>query len=546
MYGIDHSGQCQDLTMFLKIFITFIFMTNMLAPYPSTALADLAQIRQKKYGGTLVWGTSNPPTIINPILTSHSVSAPLMALIFDSLVRINSQGKVVPGLAKSWDISEDGLVYIFYLHEGVKFHDGVELTTKDIKFTYDMIADSKNQSPRRTNTELIEQWKIIDNYTVKIKLKKAFPAILHKLTREIAPKHLLSDKALPTASFNYFPIGTGPFKFKKWDKKTNQITLEANQKYFENRPYLDQIIIKTYPNAKKLWIALMQQEVDLVLYLNHEDYKIVAKDPTFKTYTIPWEMYFAMVYNTQDSTFFNPDIRNAIAMSIDRKQLMQATSVEGLESTGPFHPKSMGFNSDVRSLPYNPLRARMNLMHLGWKDIDGDGVFEKGRKKLELRLLVDIRNDFYKKAAIIIRQQLAEIGMKVQIIPYKNNSDLTKNFLTTHKPQAWLRFFEGLGHDAYDALGSWYSSSSQFGQLWPYKNNKIDMLFESGRIIQNKNERSKIYQEIHKLLYLDQPACFFFFPQTFHAVSAKLKNTDDFFCWSMPVHSLKNWQILHK
>src|SRR3569623_2077241 len=87
------------------------------------------------YGGTLTWGTINPPTIINPVLTSYSVSSSLLALIFDSLVRIDSKGQVTGDLAKSWEVSKDGLEYTFYLRHHVYFHDGIECTAEDIKFT---------------------------------------------------------------------------------------------------------------------------------------------------------------------------------------------------------------------------------------------------------------------------------------------------------------------------------------------------------------------------------------------------------------------------
>src|SRR2546423_1280385 len=102
--------------------------------------------RPHPYGGTLFWGTSNPPPIINPVLTQHSVSASIIPLIFDGLVRINSEEQIEPCLAKSWDISDDNLVYTFYLQKGVKFHDGVELTAEDVKFTYDRIEDPKVES----------------------------------------------------------------------------------------------------------------------------------------------------------------------------------------------------------------------------------------------------------------------------------------------------------------------------------------------------------------------------------------------------------------
>ncbi len=144
-------------------------MTMLLALTPPSQAQDHSRAvvtGAPHYGGTLVWGTINPPTIINPVLTSHSVSESILELLFDPLVRINGQGRVMPGLAQSWDISKDGLVYTFHLRRHVYFHDGVECTAEDVKFTYEAIREPSNKSTWRTSTELVKEWRVIDPYTI--------------------------------------------------------------------------------------------------------------------------------------------------------------------------------------------------------------------------------------------------------------------------------------------------------------------------------------------------------------------------------------------
>ena len=153
-------------------------LNNRIFPENQTLNENRPAHRIHPYGGTLVWGVANQPQIINPILTQSSVSATLMELIFDSLVRIDSKGNVMPGLAELWDISEDGLTYIFYIRKGVRFHDGVELTAEDIKFTYEQIKNPENNSPWRINTELVDRWEVIDSHTLKMTLKEIFNPIL--------------------------------------------------------------------------------------------------------------------------------------------------------------------------------------------------------------------------------------------------------------------------------------------------------------------------------------------------------------------------------
>ena len=523
--------------------IVFLLIMNLTMVFPSRTEAK-EKFLKGRYGGTLVMGAREIPTKINPIFTTHTVSLDLMNLIFDHLIRMGTKGKIEPSLAESWENSEDGLIYTFYLKEGVKFHDGVELTAKDVKFTYEQILDPKNESPYRSHFELIEKIEIIDKYIVKFVLSDPFPIFLTKLAyREIVPKHILEGQELRNTSFNYSPIGTGPFKFSSWDRDTDQIELVANEDYFEGRPYLDKIIVKIYPEGYGLWPAFMREEVDFIMFIDHEDYKVIEKDPALRGYKIPWDKYCAIAYNIEDPVLRDKEVRRAIAQSINRKEIIEAVFPGGIESIGPFHPETEGFNREVKLLEYDPMKAKIDLMHRGWIDEDNDGILEKNGRELEIKMLVDERSDLYKKMALIIRQQLAEVGIKIVMQLYKDEEELTKEYLNEKKPQAWLRFYNGSSNHPYEAVGSWYSLSSEFGKIWNYKNDEVDRLFELCRVSIDKNKKLESYRAIHKMVYEDQPACFLFFPVSYHAISSKLKNTDEYFSIDMPVYTMKNWYI---
>ena len=155
-------------------------------------------------------------------------------------------------------------------------------------------------------------------------------------------------------------------------------------------------------------------------------------------------------------------------------------------------------------------------------------------------------SDYYRKMAALIRQQLSEIGVKVRVLLYEDETQLTQEYLQRHKPQAWLRFLVGFGFDkldGYDIAGNWYSLSSESNKLWNYKDEKVDQLFKMGRVTRDEKERVDIYRKVHSIVYEDQPACFLFFPVSFHAVSAKFENVDGFFNSHMPGYSFKDWYI---
>ena len=499
------------------------------------------------YGGTLVWGTASKPTIINPILTQTSVSASLVSLIFDSLVRINAKGQVEPGIAESWTVSDDGLIYTFFLKSGVRFHDGIELTAEDVKFTYELIIDPRTQSPYQTHFEPVEKFETIGRYTFRVTLKKPFSPLIYKMTRFIVPKHSWANQDIQKADFNYRPVGSGFFKFKEWNQETDEIRLVANKDYFEGRPYLDEVRIKTYLNNSQLWSAVLRGEVDLVQYISEEDYEIINNDHRFKGFAVPGDMYYALIFNVQDPIWRDRELRWAVAHAINRREIMEAISeFESEECAGPFHSQSIGFDSKIQPIEYNPVKAKMILMHQGWlnKMQDNKGgevaVRRKDRKDLELRLLVDARDKVYKKMAQIIRQQLSEIGIKVKIVSYNNDEDFIHAQNEEPSPQAWLRFFSGLGTNPDAAVESWYSSSqvSDFGN---YYNEEVDELIQQGKIMAASLKKQEIYQKIHRLIYNDQPACFLFYPVWYFALRADFQGGAEYFSIFMPTHTMKNW-----
>ena len=382
------------------------------------------------YGGTLVWGVCQKPVAINPLLTTQTVSAAIVQLVFNSLVRINCQGEIAPDLAYSWDISPDGLVYTFYLRKGVRFHDGQELTAEDVKFTFDKIMDPEIRSPFRSAYEPVEDFKAAGKYAFQVRLKKPYAAFLYRMVRYIIPKHILEG--------NSHPIGSGPFKFKQWTKD-GRIILEYNQDYYEGRPCLDRIEVKVYANSRDIWVAFMRQEVDFVLFIEHEDYEIVKNDPAFKAYAFAIDHYYALVYNLEDSFLADIKVREAIAYGVDQEGLIERAGFgSGLECLGPFYPQSLGFNPEVGPFDYNPRKAKELLGQSGFRDSNNDGILEKDGEELAVKVLIDSRNAIYKRIAMVLRQQLQEIGIKIKIAVYDNNSLLNREYITKEKSRPIL------------------------------------------------------------------------------------------------------------
>ena len=497
------------------------------------------------YGGTLVMGASNQPTIINPLLTYVSVSTRIVGLVFDPLVRKDSQGRIIPGLAESWDISSDGREYTFHLRTGVTFHDGSELNADDVKFTFDAAASLTKLPPsQQILKKFVKEWRILDAHTLRLILTQPCLSILENLVLDIVPKHLLEGQDYGHTDFNYAPVGSGPFRFKSWDRQTNEIELVANPDYFEGRPYLDRIVIKVYPDKARLWAGLMKREVDMMTFMNQADYAAIQEDPAFRTYQLSGKLYLAMAYNTRDPVFWDREVRRAIAYGINIDEILALTHSSGRQSAGPFHPDSAGVNPAVRPIPYDPVMARMLLMHRGWWDKDQDGIAQKGGRDLELRLLVYPGIKFYEQVAMVLRQQLAQIGVKVTFALQQEPTDLTSELMQGLLPQAWLHYFISFTAEAgNEPPDNWFSLGEHRGNPFSYRNEEINQLVAQAMAEPDVNTRVKIYQQVHARIYQEQPVCFLFYPASYHAVSAKFANTDDLFSNYMPVYTIKDWYL---
>jgi peptide/nickel transport system substrate-binding protein len=496
-----------------------------------------------KYGGTLVIGTSNPPLSINPVYAQNSVSATLVDILFDGLIRVDQHGKEVHLLAHRWEISDDGLEYIFYLRKDVAFHDGVPLTAADVKFTYDLYRSKDVQSFHYNSLSLIQDITVLDEWTIKFSLKRKNVFFLRRLKAPIIPQHVYGGKDLRKADFHIQPIGTGMYRFRSWDKTTNQIELAVHDAYFDGRANIERIVVKTYPSISHLWAAILRGEVDVISFLSYGDFQVLKADPTFKTCQAHSNYYSAIYFNPDAQILSDPEVRKAISMSIDRNTLVEYLSQGGQPRYLPLLG-DIGEKQPATPYRYDPLKAKLALMHRGWSDTDGDGILEKGVQEFELRLLVYQRDDSLCRLALLLRQQLSEVGVKLTIELFDGEEVLAPDFDKQSRANAWLRYFMGGEEEqrTFDALSTWTSSSSLFGQVWKYHHPEIDRIYDA--VSQAEPAvRKQLFRQANDILLEDHPLTCLFCFEEFHAVSARIKNLQSSLCGADYPYVIKEWYI---
>lgn len=499
-----------------------------------------------RYGGSFVIGQIHKSDKINPLFVTNGFAVTAQNLIFDSLVRDSLKtNEISPCLAESWEISQDGLEYIFYLRKDVVFHDGEPFTADDVIFSYEKYMGQDLNTVKKHYFQFVTRIQKLNDFSVKIILSQPYDYFLTGLAyREIVPKHLLAGQNVEECSFNYKPVGTGPFQFESWDRDTDKVILKVNAHYFEGRPFLDYVKISYYKDSSAILAALMRYEVDFIYSLNYEDYILLNEYPEFKTYSVDMGMYYAIAYDVGDSIMFDDYLRRAIAYGIDRKSLGKMVFGEVRLSDGPIHPDFMDGEKDT-SFEYNPTKARLELLHRGWRDKDGDNILEKGGKHLEISLVVNKAFDSDRTMAAIIRQQLSEIGIKV-IVQLVDLSDAeTVDAGKANRPRAWLRMGWGLQPGSAisgDIRDVWRSFSQKRGNVLSYQNDKLDQLFVGIKNLTSA-ELKQVCMSFQQIMEYQQPVCFLFYPLYFRAISGKIETEKYFFDRYLDISSVRFWHV---
>ena len=344
-------------------------------------------------------------------------------LIFNSLIKLNERFEAVSDLAESWQVSAGGLVWDFKIKRGVLFHDGKELTAEDVAFTYNAIINPRVKSPHASLYDMVKSFKAAGRYMFRVELNEPYSPLLFIMDQHILPAHLLEQSETAMYDFGRNPVGSGPFKFSEW--RNGEIILLANDRYFEGRPNLDRVILKSFASRLSAWSALMQGKTDVVSDLNFEDFRIIRDDPRFKTYDYLSFFYYTILFNLEDPLFSDRTLRRALDLAIDRGDIVEkALKGWGIATTGPFRPGAWTYNNDVTSQRYNPKEAAQLLKELGWQDSDRDRILDKEGKKLSFTLLVDKGDSLKELAAKRIRWQLFQQGIEVKVEFQENELNL--------------------------------------------------------------------------------------------------------------------------
>lgn len=385
----------------------------------------VAQAGEKPvYGGTLRVALEGEPPGIDPTTNpSAIIDRVVYNNLFEGLVRFDRHGKIVPALAKNWEVSEDGRTYTFHLEKGVKFHNGQPFTSADVKYTLDLAQDPENKT--KTHKEYykdIISVEAIDDYTVTITLKTVDSMFFYDLARGdsvILPKDMQPE-------MKTHPVGTGPFTFKEWVKGDRVTLVKFNPYYRQGVPYLDEVIFKFIDTPPARNAALKAGDIDVIGYLASPETAIeFEKDPRFKIYSGVTTGDVIMSTNNSRKPFSDVRVRRAMAYAIDRRAIIDGAMFGyGTPIGSHMSPINPNYLDLTWMFPYDPEKAKQLLAEAGYPN-GFDAVIKLPPRYDYSKRSGEIIADLFKKVGINLRIELIEWGQWIDRIYRNADYDLT-------------------------------------------------------------------------------------------------------------------------
>ena len=365
-----------------------------------------AQTVAPKAGGTLIVAVPKDPLGFDPHKMHALSSYQIAAQLFNGLTRVDKNGAVIPDLAQSWEVSEDGLIWTFRLRQGVTFHNGREVIAEDVKYSIERIKDPATKSTWQSDYVLVETIEVVDRYTVQLKLSQPFAPLLEVLTWKrgaIVPKEIVEQYG----DLNTYPVGTGPFMFKEY-VEGQHVKLVKNPNFFRpGLPYLDEVIFKIIPEGMSRVIELLAGSADVILDVPLEQIPALqAQGIIVDIRPSSWVVYLGFnlgLGNHPQGPWSDVRVRKAIAMAVDKETIAKAATMGygyPIDSTVPL---GSAYKVDVPRYERNLAEAKRLLAEAGYPHgFKAEGIIIAGYPEFQL-------------AGEVIYSQLREIG--VELIP---------------------------------------------------------------------------------------------------------------------------------
>ncbi|MGE5265247.1 MAG: ABC transporter substrate-binding protein, partial [Acidobacteriota bacterium] len=456
------------------------------------------------------------PDTLDPMGQTTTTVQNMVDYMAEPLVTLDTSGKIQPGLAKSWQISTDGLTYTFNLQQGVKFHDGANFDAAAVKANFDRLLDPDNTVPLRGVMNVIQKVEVVDPATVKFTLKAPTAPLLAALT--ITTASILSPASIDKSSPNYKkvnqPVGTGPYVFKEYTKGS-QVVVTKNPNYWGKKPYYDSVVFRIVPEAATRESLLLAGQVDLIILPPVSDIPALQKNSAVKVLLSPSDRTIFVAINTTSKPLDNPKVRQALNYAVNKEDIVKnilfgaadpldapiANSLFGYCKTGPYS--------------YDPAKAKQLLSEAG---------VAPGTKLAFMSPTGRYVQDF--QAAQAIAGYLKDVGIDAT----PTTMDWPSYVATMTKPQAenttqlhvlgWAPAYLDESQQILQFLSSEHPPK---GLATSFYKSKADDLAAQALSEPDEKKRADLYCQANKVIWDDAPWIFLWTQRFPMVYSAKVK-----------------------
>ena len=452
----------------------------------------------------LVFGRGADSVSLDPGIVTDGESFKVTQNLFETLLNFGEQDTTInPGLAKEWEVSEDGLTYTFQLQEGVKFHDGTDFNAEAVIKNINRWKGGKeedfyyfNSMFKAEGEDIIKDVTAEGDYTVVFTLSRPQAPFLKNLA--MSPFGIGSPTAFEAAGdkFGDNPVGTGPFKFTEW-KRNDSITIEKFEDYWqEGLPKLDKVIFRSIPDNSARLNELMAGNIDLADGINPSDGKTVEGDSTLQLIERPsMNIGYLGLTNTR-APFDNKLVRQAVNYAIDKQAIVDAFFEGRAEVAANPMPSSIsGYNDAISPYPYDPEKAKSLLAEAGY-----DG------KEIELWAMPVPRPYMPDgaKVAEVIQKNLEDVGIPSKIVTFEWATYLEK--AKNGEADAFMLGWTGDNGDAdnfiYTLLDKDNIGSNNYAY---YTNEEVHSLLIQAQSETDENVRNELYKKAQEIIHDDAP-----------------------------------------
>jgi peptide/nickel transport system substrate-binding protein len=473
------------------------------------AAAQAGAQTEPRHGGRLKVGVASTSVTngLDPHVIQGDGTVWALSQMAEGLLHFDESMNVVPWLARDWTISEDGLTYTFELEEGVRFHNGREMTADDVKFSLERILDPATGSRRRQNLEQIERIEVIDDHTVSIQLSAPFSPFLSNLVgvwAAIIPEESVSDDGTITE-----PVGTGPFAFVDYAMSEN-LRLERFDDYWRpNVPYLDEVVLMPLSDDAARMVALRTGAVDLIKSVPPQllPSLMADEDRGFELLVAPGTSWRMAIMNNTRPPFDDVRVRQAVNLAVDREELMLARTFGFGTVDNQIWDKNSFWRMETEIPQRDVEQARSLLAEAGYAD--------------GLSITIEARSTYLDDAQVV-QGQLNEAGFDAEIAI----SD-------------WAVLSERMRAGEYDMAISgagWYADpDGRYARFYTpdgpanyfaggYDNPEVTDLLVEAREEVDPDARKALYQQVFDIIQAEVPHVMLYFAPNTMAWSSDVKD----------------------